>query len=209
MSKDQQEYRRNVEWAILLLGVPGIAVIFLPFTPILSPWSVLTKTPVFSAHGDWIRDCLWICMHLPFLASPLVTLAQLSRCLQRQLGRHEKRGLSALAYLFLLAIPVVSAAEFLDLVQGRYDLLEPSHMAALVLLGLTAINLMLVRRMLNRQRSEAYECLVMGVYVSAFGMWATGLHDVLGVGGAVMAWTCGVYGVSYWRRVQGAREVLR
>lgn len=104
------------------------------------------------------------------------------------------------AYGHLLAIPAVFVAEFLDLVMGRYDLTGREHMAAFALLVSTAINLTLVRRMVNRRQPEAYECLAMGVYVSVFLMWAVGLYDVMGVGGAAMAWTCAVYLVSSARR---------
>ena len=197
----------GVEWALLLMGLPGLVVIALPLSSHLSPWSAIANTFVFSTGRDWIQDVVWLCMHVPFFIPPLVSLAQLMRCLDRQPDRAVNRGLLVVAYLHLLAIPAVCVAEFLDLVMGRYDLTEPGHLSSVRLLVRTVINLALVRRMVDRRQPEAYECLAMGVYVSVFLMWGAGLHDVMGVGGVAMAWTSGVYGVSYWRRFNGTAQI--
>jgi len=104
MAHGQHTADRRIEWAILVLGLAGIVAIFVPFAYGLSPLNAL---PVLMEVGSWVTarsrafeiyvDIAATTAVLAFFLAPLLSYAQLSRCLGRPLSRWERKLLLASA----------------------------------------------------------------------------------------------------------------
>ncbi len=83
-----------IEWAILVLGLAGVVALFVPFAYGTSPWGAVPwfvdplvdrseQYPADSIIASVATGAMWLAGLLASFLAPLVSLAQLSRCLGR------------------------------------------------------------------------------------------------------------------------------
>jgi hypothetical protein len=84
------ETDRRFEWVILVLGLAGVVAIFVPFTAGLSPLAALPVLRVLGSSVpalDVFTRIASTTATLAFFLAPLLSCAQLSRCLRRPIAR--------------------------------------------------------------------------------------------------------------------------
>src|SRR5512141_1411596 len=97
MDRDQSRTHLRVEWAILVLGLAGIAAIFVPFAYGTSPWGAVPffLNPLVDRSEQYLADSqiasvATTSLVLAFFTAPVITLTQLSRCVARKVSAVEQ-----------------------------------------------------------------------------------------------------------------------
>jgi predicted membrane protein len=116
-AREQGTESRWIEWLILVLGLAGIAAIFVPFADGKSPWGavpfflnpLVERSEQYSADS-WIAFVVMTSLVLSFFIAPVITLVQLARCVARQVSA-VVRAVMVLA----LVLAVTGCAGFLGL----------------------------------------------------------------------------------------------
>jgi hypothetical protein len=206
MAIDRRTSSNWIEWALLVLGLPGVAALFIEFAWGTSPVGAyfIVLAPFDPGSFDTAHDRVYAIVRssalLAFFLAPFVSLAQLSRCFGRPLSRFERRALGAVA-LLTIGGNIVSA-----LVGCHERLVSPLHeygraglFAVTALAAVIGMATLSMRVRAHRSR-DAAESLAMGAYIVAIATWALGLIDMLEPGAIVFGWTCLVYAASCWRR---------
>lgn len=208
-----------MEWAILVLGLAGVVAIVVPFAHGYSPWAAASLfLPVspsgaavfresFSSSAGAVSAIGGATAFMVFLMSPLISLAQLSRCLGRLLSRAERAILvavavpAALSCIGWLVFDLYARVSLEDVRVGigAWQL----TMAAVLLWAVIILALLRVRKRLGR---DAVECVLLSTYVGGVTTWATLLAELLETMAAVAGFACVVYAVSVWRRVEQGRR---
>ncbi len=209
MDRDQSRTDLRIEWAILVLGLAGVVAIFVPFAAQLSPWRAM---PELAASGSWNTESsraleVYLDITMPtaalaFFLAPLVSYAQLSRCLGRPLSRWERSVLLASAALVAIGCLAVVALGVRSLIgdRGGSDR-DAIDLLATILVWIPLLGWGLRSR--RRLRRVAAESLAMGVYIGGVAMWGLIVSTMLEPTAAVAGLSCVAYAVSLWRRVRG------
>jgi hypothetical protein len=192
----------RIEWAIFVLGLAGIAAIFVPFFLGLSP---LAAVPVLLVLGssvaalDVFTKIASTTAVLVFFLAPLLSYSQLSRCLRRPISRWERGVLRASAAVVTAGcLSLVACFVFMLIVSewgGARDVVNVS--GAMVV---WVILLWWVRRAQRRHRGMAAEPLAQAAYIGGVATWAVLFSSDLEPTAVVAGFTCVVYAVSVWRR---------
>ena len=206
-ARDQGTEGRRIEWAILVLGLAGIPAIWLLFAWGESPieaWRLMSSEAAytFTSRALGHISVLLLAGLLSFFLAPIVSLAQLSRCLGRPCSVWERRihtvaALVAIAGCLALLVDCVTEG-----VIEREPYFTGSPVAVFVALGIAAGVLALWRRMSRRHKENAAECLLMGAYIGGVATWAAAFAYYLEPTAVVAGLACVVYAVSLWRRVR-------
>lgn len=208
MDRDQGRTDHWIEWAILVLGLAGVAAIFVPFALGLSPWRAM---PVLATAGAWTSDGsraleIYADITLPmaalaFFLAPLLSYAQLSRCLGRSLSQWQRSVMITSAVLVATGCLAAVAPEVRSLIGDS----ERSHRDAVDLLATILVWVLLLGWGLSsrrRLRSVAAESLAMGAYIGGVAMWGLIYSNDLEPTAVVAGLACVVHAVSLWRRVR-------
>jgi len=206
VARDKVSADRRIEWAILVLGLAGIVAIFVPFAYRLSPLNAL---PVLMEVGSWVTsrsrafeiyvDIAATTAVLAFFLAPLLSYAQLSRCLGRPLSRWERKLLLASALVVTVGCMAFVTYGVLSLsVDAEVDARDAAD-----LLG-TLIIWILVPwwglRLRRRYGDSAAEPLAMAAYIGGAATWGLLYSPFLQPTAVVAGFTCVVYAVSLRRR---------
>ena len=211
----QEVLARRTEWAILVLGLAGIPALWLAFAWATSPieaWRLCSDGLIYqwrsfsSGAGDpsdFRLAAAVLAALLSFFLAPVVSLAQLSRCLGRPSSVWEKwafRVFASVAIAGCLAL----AASFAEYSLGD-QYLQPSDLVVVfVAFGIIVGALIPWFRTFRRHREDSAECMLMGAYIGGVGMWAALFIDRLEPTAVAAGFTCVVYAVSLWRRTRRA-----
>ena len=200
-----------IEWVILVLGLPGIAAIWLLFAWGNSPieaWRVMSSQAAYTLTSRELGpvSAMILAGLVSFFLAPLVSLAQWSRCLGRPCSLWE-RGIHWAAALVALAgcLPIL----FFCVKEGVIEQGDPfvgSPVWVLVALGVVAAVLVLWRRVSRRHPEDSAECLLMGAYIGGVATWAASFANYLEPTAAVAGFTCVVYAASLWRMTRCRRR---
>lgn len=198
MAPEWDSGNRRIEWAILLLGLAGIAAIWLPFSNGISPYQVLKE----ALPSNWRDLTIAGPALLPIAASTL----QLWRCFDRKADRIAAAMVSTFA---VLATGCTTYFAYMEISGAMFLAGDHPFGGGVAALGLVAGNLAICGRllMLNRKRGSAVpaECLLLGAYIAHAILFivAYGVADPeVGVFAAGLA--CAVYAVSVLRRLRRA-----
>ena len=207
MTHEPHRADRRIEWVILVLGLAGIPAIWLLFAWGESPieaWRLMSSEAAytFTSRALGHISVLLLAGLLSFFLAPLVSLAQLSRCLGRPCSIRARRvhtvaALVAIAGCLALLVDCVKEGV---IEQGSY--FTGSPVAVFVALGIVAGALVLWRRTSKRHQGNSAECLLMGAYIGGVATWAAAFAYYLAPTAVVAGFTCLVYAVSLWRRVR-------
>jgi hypothetical protein len=208
IDRHQRSSDHWIQWAILVLELAGVLAIFVPFAWGESPieaWRLMSSQAVYSftSWQSWyISVLLLLTALLSFHLAPLVSLAQLSRCLGRASTRWERRVCAAVSLLAIagcLALLVLCVKEGV-IERGSYFM--GSGVAVFVAFGIVVGALVLWRRVSRRQKKDSAECLLLGAYIGGVAAWAAAFAYNLEPTAVVAGFTCVVYAVSLWRRMR-------
>ena len=207
MDRDRSRTDHWIEWAILVLGLAGIPAIWLLFAWGKSPieaWRLMSSqaTYTFTSRELGPISAVWLAGLLSFHLAPLVSLAQLSRCLGRPCSVWEGRVHTAAAFVAIagcMAILIVCVKE--GVIGGRSYFMG-SGVAVLIALGIVVGVLVLWRSVSKRHKENSAECLLLGAYIGGVATWAAAFAYELEPTAVVAGFTCKVYAVSLWRRVR-------
>lgn len=219
MAGERRSAELAIERAILVLGLAGVVAIFAPFAFSFSPWSAVSwYLPVsassaaafreaFRSSGGAVSAIASAMAFTVFFVAPLLSLAQLSRCLGRPLSRAERALLIAFAgpvafsCLGWLIFDLYARRSLEDVIVGIG--VWQLTVVAVLLWGVILLGLFRVRKRLG---SNAAECVLLSTYVGGVATWAILTVELLETTAAVAGLACVVYAVSVWRRVDGAWE---
>jgi len=212
MDRDQSRSDHWIEWMILVLGLAGVVAIFVPFAYDTSPWGAVPwfvnplvirseQYPADSIIASGATGALRLAGLLSFFLAPLVSLAQLSRCLARPCSIRARRVHTVAALVAIagcLAILVVCVKEGVSQQRLRMGSEVAVFIASAIIVGV----LVLWRRASKRHAENSAECLLMGAYIGGVATWAAAFAYYLEPTAVVAGFTCVVYAVSLWRRVR-------
>jgi hypothetical protein len=205
MDRDQSRTDLRIEWAVLVLGLAGVVAIWRPFAGVspIDAWRLMSSQAAYAFTSRELGpiSAMFMAVILSFFLAPLVSLAQLSRCLGRPCSIWERRIHTVAALIAIagcLALLVVCVKEGV-IERGPYFMGSP--VAVFVALGIVAGVLVLWRRVSKRHTEHSAECLLIGAYIGGVATSAAIATYYLGPTEAVAGFTCVVYAVSLWRRV--------
>jgi hypothetical protein len=206
MAHEQHTADRRIEWAILVLGLTGIVAICVPFAYGLSPLNAL---PVLMEMGSWVTsrsrafeiyvDIAATMAVLAFFLAPLLSYAQLSRCLGRPLSRWERKLLLASALLVTVGCVALVAYGVLSLsVDAELDARDAVDLSGTLIIWILVLWWGI--RLRRRYGDSAAEPLAMAAYIGGVATWGLLYSPFLEPSAVVAGFTCVVYAASLWRR---------
>ena len=206
MTHEPHRADRRIEWVILVLGLAGIPAIWLLFAWGESPieaWRLMSSEAAytFTSRALGHISVLLLAGLLSFFLAPLVSLAQLSRCLGRPCSIRARRVHTVAALIAVagcLAILVVCVKEGVS----QQGLRMGSEVAVFIASAIIVGVLVLWRRASKRHAENSAECLLMGAYIGGVATWAAAFAYYLEPTAVVAGFTCVVYAVSLWRRMR-------
>lgn len=212
MAGKQRNADMAIEWVILVLGLTGVAAIFVPFAYNTSPWGAVPffLNPLVDRSEPYpvdsrIASVVTTSLVLGFFIAPVITLVQLSRCVARKVSAVE-RAIMVLALILL----VTGGAGWLGCMvfwtasegnSGATDVLL-SIIAPLILIALVIT----ARHASLRRKGVRAEICALSTYIGTVMFFTVGLRSDLDMTAAVAGFTCVVYAVSLWRRIRGGSE---
>jgi O-antigen/teichoic acid export membrane protein len=202
---------RRIEWAILVLGLAGIAAIFVPFAYNKSPWGglpyilnpLVARSEQYPADS-WIVSVAMTSLVLVFFIAPVITLTQLSRCVARKVSAVERAIL-----VFALVLVVTGCAGWLGCMvfwTATKEISGPTDVLMFIIATLILIALFITARHASLRRKELRaEICALAAYIGVAVFFAVGLWSDLDMTAAVAGQACVVYAVSLWRRIREAK----
>jgi hypothetical protein len=206
VARDKKSANRRIEWMILVLGLAGIVAIFVPFAYGLSPLNAL---PVLMEVGSWVTsrsrafeiyvDIAATTAVLAFFLAPLLSYAQLSRCLGRPLPRWQRKLLLASALVVTVGCVALVAYGVLSLsADAEVDARDAADLLGTLIIWILVPSWGL--RLRRRYGDSAAEPLAMAAYIGGVATWGLLYSSFLEPTAVVAGFACVVHAACLWRR---------